>query len=354
MFRRIACHGLAALALLSVLVPTPLHGGTTESTLHYGRGRDFVTSGRNDEAIGEFEKSIAEDPNNAEAHYQLALLYSRAITTYAKAEETFLAIPDIAMRTGGKMRDDLLFRSGLALAKLYVKSGRLNQAIPLIRNILASAPPGAPLDDAHNSLGLAFYYERLYDEAIFELRRAIKHNPNNNDAKFNLKTIRTRLEHFNAGKLYSRMGDRKGAIAEFRKAIELDPRFIEARHCLGVELLQSEDYVEAFKELRRAEVISMAYRKSYEIWYAEGMALAKLGRTKEALAQYGRVAQARPNFAAVHNEIGKVHFERGEYDTAIAAFARAIGLDAKTEYTKNLVMCLSKKAAPPSLPPTSP
>ncbi len=354
MFRRIACHGLAAVALLFTLSPPPLQAGVTESTLHYGRGRDFVTSGRFEEAIREFERAIAENPDNAEALYHLALLFSRNINTYDKAETAFLTLPEIAMRTGGKMRDDLLFRAGLALAKLYVKSGRTNQAIPLLRNIVASAPPGAPLDDAYNSLGLAFYYERLYDEAIFELRRAIKHNPNNSDAKFNLKTIRTRLEHFQAGKLYSRMGDRKGAIAEYRKAIELDPRFIEARHCLGVELLQNGDYTEAFKELRRAEVISMAYRKSYEIWYAEGMALAKLGRTREALAQYDRVVQARPNFAAVHNEIGKVHFERGDYDTAIAAFARAIGLDAKTEYTKNLVMCLAKKGAPPSLPPRNP
>jgi tetratricopeptide (TPR) repeat protein len=351
---RFAPTGLAAILVLAVLFSGPSYGGITESDRHYSRGRELATSGDTEEATREFERAVAENPQNPEAHYQLGLLYSRSISGHEKAETEFLILPDIAMRAGGKTRDDLLFRAGLALAKLYIKMGRLGIAVPLVKNILASAPVGAPLDDAYNALGLGLYYERLYDEAIFELRRAIKHNPDNLDAKFNLKTIRTRLEHFQAGKLYSRMGDRKGSISEYRKAIGLDPRFVEARHRLGVELLLSGDHAEAFKELKRAEVVSPSYRKAYEIWYAEGIALVRLARTREALVQFGRVAEVRPNFAAVHNEIGKVHFQRGEYDEAITAFARAIGLDARTEYAKNLVLCVTKKGTPPAIPPIRP
>jgi len=335
---------LPLLILVSALNPCPSHAGPEEADRLYSVGRERIAAGEYRQAEQALAQAVVENPMHGEALLQLASLHSRNILTYGKAEEILLSMPEVAGKIGGKGRDDLLFRAGVSMGKLYVKSGRSAQAAGLLRNVIASAPPGARLDEAYATLGLAYYYERLYDDAIFEMRKAIKINPNNADAKFNLKTIRSRLEHFQAGKLFSRLGDRPRAVAEYRKAIDLDPRFIEARHRLGVELYLAGNTQEALKELRRASLVTAEYRKAYEIRYAEGMALLRLDRTGEAMGRFEQTVAARPAFAPAHNEMGKILMERMEYDSAIDHFVKAIGSDPKAEYARGLQVAMSRKA----------
>jgi len=336
---------LSCFLLASILSPVDLrHAIAAPGDSNYAEGRQQLVAGQHGDAEESFRKALRENPDHVEALYQLALLHSRNVLTYEQAEEELLDLPAIASRVGGTGRDDLLFRSGVALGKLYLRSGRPQLANQLVRNVVASAPPGSALDDAFNTLGLALYYDRLYEDAIFELRKAVKINPENREARFNLKTIRARLEHYQAGKIYERMGEPEEAIAQFRKAIRLDPRFVEARHRLGAALLADGKVGDAIRELRRADSISTAYRKSYEIWYAEGLAMVALGMQDDALRQFRKVAEARPNFAATHNEAGKILLDRGEYEEAIHCFVRAIGIDPRTEYVRNLQIAFSKKA----------
>jgi len=309
----------------------------------YTEGRQQLVAGQHRNAEESFRKALRENPDHVEALYQLALLHTRNVLTYEQAEEELLDLPAISTRIGGAGRDDLLFRSGIALGKLYLRSGRPQLAKQLVRNVIASAPSGSGLSDAYNTLGLALYYDRLYEDAIFELRKAVKFDPGNLEARFNLKTIRARLEHYQAGKIYDRMREQEEAIVQFRKAILLDPRFVEARHRLGVALLEKGDAANAIRELRRADSISAAYRKSYEIWYAEGLAMIQLGLQDDALQEFRRATEARPNFAAAHNETGKILLDRGEYEEAIQCFVRAIGIDPRTEYVRNLQIAFSKK-----------
>ena len=336
---------LSCFLLASILSPVDLrHAIAAPGDSNYAEGRQQLVAGQHRDAEESFRKALRENPDHVEALYQLALLHSRNVLTYEQAEEELLDLPAIASRVGGTGRDDLLFRSGVALGKLYLRSGRPQLANQLVRNVVASAPPGSALDDAFNTLGLALYYDRLYEDAIFELRKAVKINPENREARFNLKTIRARLEHYQAGKIYERMGEPEEAIAQFRKAIRLDPRFVEARHRLGAALLADGKAGDAIRELRRADSISTAYRKSYEIWYAEGLAMVALGMQDDALRQFRKVSEARPNFAATHNEAGKILLDRGEYEEAIHCFVRAIGIDPRTEYVRNLQIAFSKKA----------
>jgi len=332
------------LSLLPALLPCPSHAGAEEADRLYSRGRELVSSGNDREAERTFARAVEENPRHAEARLQLASLYANNILSYEKAEDILLSLPEVAGKLDGKGRDDLLFRAGVSMGKLFVKSGRSAQAAALLRNVIASAPSGVPLDEAYNTLGLAYYYERLYDDAIFEMRKAIKINPNNEDAKFNLKTIRSRLEHFQAGKLFSRLEDRERAVLEYRIAIDLDPRFIEARHRLGVELYLAGKPEEALTELRRASLVVAGYRKEYEICYAEGMALLRLSRDAEAMWKFDQTVQARPTFAPAHNEMGKILLEREEYDAAIDHFVKAIGSDPRADYARGLQMAMTRKA----------
>ncbi len=324
------------LAAATILLPVPSYASRSESERAYSLGREALNRHAGSEALSLFKKAVAEDDRNVEARYYLGVLYSQNIATYMLAEEQLIEIPGQVMGQGSGNRDDLIFRAGLALGKLYVKRGRNVQAIRLIRNVIAAAPASVQLDDAYNVLGLALYYERVYDEAIFELRRAIKINPGNTAATFNIKTIRTRLEHFNAARIYSRMGDHVGAIEEYRVAISLDPRFIDARYRLGIELLQNGDIADALKELRRAESVSDQYSKKHEIRFGMGLAFRDLGQIEDARKQFEQVIGSKPQFAPAHNELGKLQMVRKDYKAAIQRFAEAIQLDPKDEYATNM------------------
>lgn len=334
------------LGILWAFLPLPAHAASPESEMYYSEGRAALSRHANSEALALFRKSIAEDAQNLEARYYLGLLYSGNIKTYSLAEEELLELPDRAMRQKAGGRDDLIYRAGVALGKLYAKSGRNLQAIRLVRNVIAAAPPSVQMDEAYTLLGLSLYYERMYEEAILELRRALKINPSNMAATFNLKTIRTRLEHFNAARIYSRTGDHLGAIEEYRQTIALDPRFVDARYRLGLELMLVGENSEALKELRRAESINGNYTKLHEIAYGKGLAYRDLGQVEEARKQFEQVVQKKPGFAPAYNEIGKLHMERKEFAQAMQRFAEAIAIDPTDEYAKNLQAAMSRAAAP--------
>ena len=331
------------LAVLAFTNPLAASAGVEEAESLYSRGRELAATGMDAEAAVAFSRAVEENPLHGEALLQLANLRARKITTYPQAEELYLSLPGVAGKLGGRSRDDLLFRTGVGYGMLLIKSGRTEEAASILRNCIGSAPDGAVMDEAYNALGLAYYYERLYEDAIFEMRKAIKLNPNSEIAKFNLKTIRSRLEHFQAGKIYSRLADHPRALEEFRKAIDLDPRFVGARYRLGVELYLAGDPANSLKELRRASLVSAGYRRKFEIWYAEGLALLKLNRGDEALERFTRTVQAHPKFAPAHNELGKIRLERGEYDAAIDQFVKAIGLDPRTEYARGLQSAMTRK-----------
>ena len=71
-----------------------------------------------------------------------------------------------------------------------------------------------------------------------------------------------------------------------------------------------------------------------------------MGRTDEALRLFTRVIGSKPKFAAAHNEIGKIQMRNGAYDDAMHSFSRAISSDPKTEYTRNLVLAVSRRGVP--------
>lgn len=95
--------------------------------------------------------------------------------------------------------------------------------------------------------------------------------------------------HFNYAFELRRRGDTDGAIAEYRKAIGLDPGMALAYSNLGA-LLQSRG------ELTEAESL---YRKTIEL---------------------------RPGYALAWNNLAIIHYRRGDNAGAVRAFRRAIGL----------------------------
>ena len=89
------------------------------------------------------------------------------------------------------------------------------------------------------------------------------------------------------------------ALAQFDKAVEIAPHFVEAFVNRGVVLLMMRRFEEALQSLDAALAIDPA---RFEGWNNRGNALSELGRHAEAVESYDKVLAARPNlFEALIN-----------------------------------------------------
>ena len=73
---------------------------------------------------------------------------------------------------------------------------------------------------AHNNLGLAYMYKRLYDLAIMEFEKVKHLEPDFPDV------------HYHLGSLYLKQGIRQKAIEEFEQALKFEPDQLRLRKIL--------------------------------------------------------------------------------------------------------------------------
>jgi len=191
------------------------------------------------QAIAFYEQAIVRDPN-----YALA---------YAAMAEAYVLLP---------------FYAGMAQGEVFPKAK-------------AAALKALQLDDklagAHTGLAWALCYDFDMVGSISEFQRAIALNPN----------------YATAHQWYGRhpltaLGRLDEAIAEGKRAIELDPLSPVINTDLGQTLFMARRYDEAIAQLRKALEIDPTF---YYAHYTLGMALQLKGDVPTAIAEYTKAQQ---------------------------------------------------------------
>jgi len=215
----------------------------TEAHQLYLKGRFFWNKRTGNDlkkSIDYFEQAIAADPN-----YALA---------YAGVADAYVLLPGYS---GGNPRD------------CYPKA-------------IASAKKALELDDtlaeARTSLALAiWYYDFDFSQANREFQRAIELNPN------------YAIAHQQYGNnTLSAIGRFSDAIAEGKRAVELDPLSLVINADLGVDYYYARRYDEAIAQLRKLLEMDSGY---YFAYVTLGEALELKGARDSAIAEYQK-AQA--------------------------------------------------------------
>lgn len=234
-------------------------------------------------------------------------------------------------------------KSGFDLALQHHRSGRLQEAERLYREILTRQPDHA--ETLHMSGVLAAQTGRL-DVAVQLIRRAITINSNWPEAYNNLgnvlrdkgqpaeavdacrRAIALRPDYAEAhNNLGNALADQKKldeAIAAYRQAIALKSKYAEAFNNLGNALKEKGDIDEAIIALREAIALRPEYAEAHNNL---GNALKEKGELGEAITAYRRAIAVRPRFAEALDNLGSALKEKGEVDEAIAASRQAIAIN---------------------------
>jgi tetratricopeptide (TPR) repeat protein len=139
--------------------------------------------------------------------------------------------------------------------------------------------------DAHYNLGNLLYDLERDDEAEKEYREAIRINPDYAAA------------HKNLGNLLYDLERDEEAEKEYREAIRINPDYAAAHNNLGILLKKLERDEEAEKEYREAIRINPDYAAAHKNL---GILLKKLERDEEAEKEYREAIRINPDYAAAH------------------------------------------------------
>lgn len=168
---------------------------------------------------------------------------------------------------------------------------------------------------------LAYYLYYNYDaknkEAAMDMiKYTLSHEPRDDDAMaYNLD-----------GFIKYEDGDLVEATKLFNKAIDIDPKNVDAINNLAYILYDNKNYDSAISLYKKSAEINPNYFYTYHYW---GLALAAQKKFDEAFKMYDKSIKLNPQYTEIYDDYGKALYEIQKYDEAAEKFERAIELDPK-------------------------
>lgn len=127
--------------------------------------------------------------------------------------------------------------------------------------------------------------------------------------------------HHLLGLCYALLGQPQRALEHFGKALELNPRYIEAHIHRGVLLNDLGRSAEADEAFRQAAAHNLPQSTGFPAHVAANLAnhhallaaaYAESGAMREAIAQYRRAVELGPNFADLRYKLARALLEAGD------------------------------------------
>lgn len=128
--------------------------------------------------------------------------------------------------------------------------------------------------------------------------------------------------HFDLGYVYTAQQQKDKAIAEYRKAVELDPKMIQAQLNLGISLLSGEPKA-AIEPLQKVVALNYAFERGH---YMLGFAEERSGDAVTAGKEFTVAVKLDPNDADAHGALGRVDLASGKAADAETEFRELLRL----------------------------
>ena len=202
--------------------------------------------------------------------------------------------------------------NNIRLAESYYQAGRVSEALSILQKAVDSAPTNAPLLNYYGQLS---FLAGRNDVAETSFTKALVLDPHLTDARNNLGSVydatgkKTQAEqeykavlkdttyptpekvYMNLGLLYGSQGRQEEAIANLRRAVELNPKFWHGHFELASALDRAGLLDEAAREY---EVAAPDYRNNGEYHYRLGLVYMKLQQPGVAREHLMRCQELSP------------------------------------------------------------
>jgi tetratricopeptide (TPR) repeat protein len=217
-------------------------------------GGILAKQGQTDEAIRYFQKALDIRPHFALANFNLARALTAKGNLDAAIKHYYIAL-DI---------QPTYAEAHIKLGNLFLSLGEREKSI---NHYMAALQLDPGWVEAYNNLGIALMREGKIEAAIGQFQKALDVKPDFTKAQNNLEramAIRKGLEdeisrlqallkdspesaelHFEIGNLYFRKGDQKMAMRKYKKALQLNPKFVPAINNLALVTAANQEYYKA-------------------------------------------------------------------------------------------------------------
>jgi tetratricopeptide (TPR) repeat protein len=141
-------------------------------------------------------------------------------------------------------------------------------------------------------------------------------------------------------------GDNAGALADWKKALELDPDDPRANNGTGISLSAAGKSDEALAYFRKATQVNSNF---FEAYYNLGLELGKRNQIDDAIDAWRNAVRIRPNFAAGHENLGYAYYVQGKFADSLTQLRLALVDEPDRVAVLNLAASLLATAPDASL-----
>jgi tetratricopeptide (TPR) repeat protein len=171
-------------------------------------------------------------------------------------------------------------------------------------------------------LSLTASTEAEYSQIVRGCAEAMRQGLDGENRQFGLELSAWALNR--RGQLRADQGQRGVAIADFRAALEFDPKCWRALHNRGVTLAQSGQFAEAFDDITRVIQLNPKFAKAYS---NRATLYVQAGDTEKAIADYQAAIQIDPTLTQALIGHARVCHMTGRLDEALESFDAAANQD---------------------------
>jgi len=192
----------------------------------------LVENTRPEDAFQAYRKAAELTPKDPEPHLSAGLLHERR-KEFSDAEAEYKQ----ALTLDPRSNDPSTSEAAIGLTNIYMKSGRLGDAEPLLRRLATERPNDASI---HLQLGRVLAAQGKKDDAIAEMQAGVKLAPTDSEAQGDLAD------------LYASAGKNDLAETAYRALVAAHPNDAELHRGLGKALLLQKKFPEAEQEFLTA------------------------------------------------------------------------------------------------------
>lgn len=332
---------LSLLSLLLILLPavqaqsSPEAGSlASQIAAHSRMAQQYLSEKRPDLAIPELKTVVQLDPNNLQAQANLGVLlyfkgqYGEANDALRKAldlhpgiarlqallgmseehsGEPAQAVKDLSAALPDLTDKPIALEAGMALIHLYQQNGQLAEAAEVVKQLRGLAPKNPEL------LYVAYrLYSDLADEATLRLLLVAPDSAQ-------MHAVMAHIE--------GRQGDTQAAIAQYRKALAIDPTLPGAQNELAHYLQNAND----MKEQQEAASIYEAAIRANPYDVPSYVALGDMNLTqanfKQAQSYYEQALKIDPKNAEANYGLAKVLIDHNQIKEALPLLEKSLEAD---------------------------